>query len=396
MSFRSLPYRALPRRLLLALMLAPGMWSCGSQEALDTGGSAGPNGAGVLVVEPDSLEFAAEDGKGAVPARVDLRLFNTGSGPLHVVDVETHCGCTVPKELERDLLPPGESIVLAVSVKPPAYGKQETSLTIVTDSSQTARINVPVMLRGPKLQPPFVESAPPEVRLAGRRAGEAIEQEVLIRTIESPGPQWVSGLGGSQGFFDAHLVDVAHEEPLADEAVRRVYRFAVRSRTPVTPHAVVTDRLTIETNPPTSMRRVPAIPVTAEFTPAVRAVPHEVRLRIGDDSVFPMKRTVLLVATDDAPWSFALPDDLPDWLEVSADNLGGESAPGVKRLLVSVDEEARHVVSGETTPQRTMVRLRCTHPQCEDAELQSSFRAEARMSTRISRWTRESSIESRP
>lgn len=208
-----------------------------------------------------------------------------------------------------------------------------------------------------------------DVPLTGRRAGKPVEQEILIRTIEVPGPHWVSGLIAAHGLIEARLVDVAHEETLADEAVRRVYRFAVGAQTPVTPNVVITDVLTIETYPPSSMRRVPEISVTAEFTPAVRAVPHEVWFRLSDNATFPMKRSVLLVATDDAPWSFSFAENLPPWLEISMERPAEETAPGVKRMLVSVNEQVREIVAGEEMPQRALVRIGCKHPECDEAEL---------------------------
>jgi Protein of unknown function (DUF1573) len=356
------------RRRLAMLFLLPVISSCADGTSPDTDVVEPQPSRGVLSVDPPGIEFQAPDDGERGSRQVELRIVNTGSEPLRIGEVETRCGCTVPEDLARNLLPPGESEMLVVSVSPPRFGKRETSLAIITDSGETPRVVVPVVLQGAKLHPPYVESAPSQVRLTGRQPGELVEQEVLVRALESPGPPWVTGLLSSQQSVEAELVEVADEEVLTEEAVRRVYRFVIRSRVPESPLAIITDNLTFATGPAESMKRLPSISITADLTPVIRAVPREVRFRVNDNATFPLERTVLLIPPDDTPWSFSLPEDIPSWLQIVADQPAGD-AGGVKRIRVRINEPVSEIVSEETPPHSEFVHVACTHPECDHADM---------------------------
>lgn len=201
------------------------------------------SGNGVLAVEPSPLRVSATEKSGLSRLPAVLTLKNTGTDPLSIPHVEAKCGCMTHETFEPLVLQPGTTTELSLKVSVPRYGTRETSVVIDTDSASTPQVVVPVVLQGPELKTPYVQSVPSQLRITAHRAGEPLSDQIVIRSVESPGPQWITGLIAERETLEAEVLELPAEKRLTDQAIRRSYLFKIRSHAPESPEHIKTDVL---------------------------------------------------------------------------------------------------------------------------------------------------------
>jgi len=152
---------------------------------------------------------------------VSFVLRNNGDAPLRIIEVQTSCGCTVPRPLREGekTLDPGEKVeIQAVFNSKGRLGLQRKTITIITNDPVEPRIHltvaaevvalIEVLVDGRSLQP---------IPLGKFSAGEAIDKNIEVLPTE-PGQQLeITSL-------NVRSDSLAHElEPLAKDD-RRGYR----------------------------------------------------------------------------------------------------------------------------------------------------------------------------
>jgi hypothetical protein len=134
-----------------------------------------------LVADPPELEVRADKTE---VLEASLRLTNRGSLPVELLKLTATCACTTPRMPDKSRLAPGESTVVTVGVNPMSYGTRETLLKIATDLDSQSEIRIPINIKGPPLNPPYVRHAPVELSQRIERIGEGQTFPFAIICIE--------------------------------------------------------------------------------------------------------------------------------------------------------------------------------------------------------------------
>lgn len=144
-------------------------------------GIAAPRGP-ALVFEPSSLDFGRMNQHETRSAEVTLT--NEGDEVLMITKVEPSCGCTVA-ELPRDVLKPGESMVLPVTFDSRSFsGDQHKLISVYTNDPENPVLEIPI--EATVLVPLMID--PPRKQLGfGRvRRGEVKTEEATFTAMMAP------------------------------------------------------------------------------------------------------------------------------------------------------------------------------------------------------------------
>lgn len=310
---------------------------------------------GVLTVTPSCLEYTA--GTGA-SNRVELTVTNSGGRPIMLNAAMAGCACTSVVLPQKRMLQPGEEDVLWVTVEPPAYGSRESYIDLVTDSLPVKR--VPVLLRGKKLDPPYVRHAPSEL-LYEFTAGAALPRmEFEVLCVEPPGPtNWLSGFTERTGELLIHGPTQVEVQPVADEAVMKRYRFRLAWE----PSSREQQSLATTLMPMTasaSKRSDGNIHVRLKAASALEAIPSQlVFVNTGGIERTPStRRRVILRSITQDKWRISDVRTTESWLTAVA-SAPSEDPKGSQSLEIEIDPQ---IFDREVGP--AAVEVHTTHPHC--------------------------------
>ncbi len=78
---------------------------------------------------------------------------NVGNEPLIITNVQVTCGCTTPKGWPRDpIMPGGKSEITVAFNSTGKMGKQDKTITLVSNASGTNRVSFTTVVTAPKPQ----------------------------------------------------------------------------------------------------------------------------------------------------------------------------------------------------------------------------------------------------
>ncbi len=317
-------------------------------------------GAGALDIRPARLEIQRDESAQMIPP-ITLDLSNVGAGPLTILDVETTCGCTLPEPLSASVIAPGQSVTLHIKASVPAHGEKVSRVSVMTDSATTARIDVPVILRGRELTPPYIETAPGQVELTGTTPEQDVEQTFVVSVVEETSRTWLTGLTSDVAGFDLDHVELIKEEPLTQQTVRRWYQFRIHGWLPRIGE-VTSGALRFTTTGESSPKPIPVITLSATVMPAIRVVPRELVFRVGSGNQLPEPRRLLLIPSDDTPFSATISDDLPVWLTVTpVDGSTVQAGKSVMPFEIRISANVLDLLTDQA-PLESVIRFDSTHP----------------------------------
>jgi hypothetical protein len=113
----------------------------------------GAKGPGRIVADEATQDVRVNAENGGM-ARAEFVLRNPGGQPIHILNVESGCGCARPT-VTNSLVPPGGTTTVQVAATPPAIGDRVVLFQVRTDSKTTPtvplRLSVTVEARAPRL-----------------------------------------------------------------------------------------------------------------------------------------------------------------------------------------------------------------------------------------------------
>ena len=112
------------------------------------------------MAEPAKLQVLA-DTTSNVEASVLLK--NEGPAAIDLLEVTTKCGCMSAQPTWKPRLGPGESTRITFAVQPMSYGVRRTSMAVRTNSRDQPDVSIPIEIKGPPLNPPYVRYAPDQL-----------------------------------------------------------------------------------------------------------------------------------------------------------------------------------------------------------------------------------------
>src|SRR5579871_4519589 len=126
--------------IVITLFSTGMLWVCGvSAQAVNTGGTALPRPADVLLVKENSYNFGKiPQGR---PATTSFEIVNTGSVPLKLDNVQASCGCTTPV-WSRDPIEAGATAKIVVGYNAYAAGPFTKTVTVVYNTNMTKTLTI--------------------------------------------------------------------------------------------------------------------------------------------------------------------------------------------------------------------------------------------------------------
>ena len=150
----------------------------------------GTRSPGRLVAEEREILWRSPDselGQPLTPAKARYRLTNQGGSPVHIVAVESGCGCTKPVP-SATAIPPGQAITLDVEARPFPIGDRTVPITVRTDSPVTPTIDLRPRMIGSR-RPPFPLDAVGELAFLNVERGKLIpmgeRRQFKVRMVET-------------------------------------------------------------------------------------------------------------------------------------------------------------------------------------------------------------------
>ena len=251
-----------------------------------------------LNVSPAEAVIAREGDTSAESSRVTFTLVNRGRRPVRITKVETTCGCTVADQLNGVSVKPEESVSFKVSAAPPHFGHKETFVVIHTDVEKDPQLRIRVLLKGQEVRPPYIDSAPREIRLEGSRGGEIVSREFEVRTIERrESAAWLEREQAIGSEFKAYWCDPPIDKKFTDDDVARTYQISDwKSRTPSSANAPSRAFLDLR-GKRLAEKPFDVISVMASLVPRIRALPREVFIIIPPSGSVSENHNIAIVET---------------------------------------------------------------------------------------------------
>ena len=334
--------------LCLLVMSAVAMFAGCGDEAQSTAQAKSPGG---IVVEPAELEVLA-DKSANVDASVMLK--NRGPVSIELLEVTTRCGCMSAQRTWKPRLEPGESTQIAFSVQPMSYGVRRTSITVRTSSRDQPEITIPIAIKGPPLNPPYVRYAPDQLsKRIEAGATEATLPFSIICVEKKDEEAWFLGCECTLECVTFSAPELIEEKALDDESVRREYRvvasIAHGKSQPEQLSAMVTLKVASS-----SMRPLKSFPLRVTNEPVVYCTPAALVVRSP-----PRSYKVVVRAEEGTPFKITSAQADASWVSIEFDP---QSEDDTHVLDVNVSDAG----SGDN-PCRVI--LTTTHPQSETVEL---------------------------
>ena len=306
--------------LVVACLAGTALWAYRGREV----SSSGP---GSLTVTPAVVEVQRGESDTA-HASVELR--NTGTLAIHIDKVETSCHCTSVDVIEQMHLAPGQSTTLKLKLQLPSFGKQETSVTIHTDSSITPKIRIPIQMQGAKIHPPYFLTNVSEVRHQ-MTASDDRHVEFEVSAVESPGEPWMTGVDSSNEGFQVVSCDSSITTQYDDKALHRTYHCVldVSQYTPgETRRGTLRPRCRSE-----SMKPLPVIPVTISSAANAKAIPSQLFISRKSRKSPPIHKTVVIETAANVPNPVREVTASVDWIQI--ERLPGEETHPAYRVSIT-------------------------------------------------------------
>lgn len=155
-----------------------------------------------------------------------FRLKNTGGTSVHVVSVQSGCGCAKPT-VEPDLVKPGRTAEVRVKATAPPVGERSVEIVLHTDSPLTPEIPLKLVLVS-RRPPPFLVNAGGDLTFLTKPDDDQ-PQEVWVAAAEQngyegPHPRVESSLP----YLSFQLISRAEKPYPGRDAVQVMYSFACR------------------------------------------------------------------------------------------------------------------------------------------------------------------------
>ena len=209
-------------------------------------------------------------------ASAKFEVENVGGAPVHVVAVETTCGC-VSSSVKPEIIPPGTIAAVEVRATPLQVGEKTVSITLRTDSPATPKVELQLHIVGSRC-PPFFATAGGELSfLDGFSLAET--RELLAYNVEmvnaKPTPPLVK--------VDLPFLEIGPAKLLEESrspgpgSCNRKYGYELKMTA-----APPTDRYAgeVTVTDPWDSRHVERIRFHGENRPPIRTVPSRITLRI--------------------------------------------------------------------------------------------------------------------
>lgn len=307
---------------------------------------------------PAQAEFKGDDRNST--GLIEIDLFNRGARSAKLLRVTTSCGCTLPNPLGNPFLEAGGKTRLVITANPPAFGVKESVVTVETDSEETPQVRIPVRLFGRTLTPPYLATAPAEIRIETTFSSKPSARAFQVTCVESSGEPWLKGFKASSEKISLDVPKVVEEVRLDTDTVLRHYQTNVDLTW--NPSSGESSDVSIWLTPLTRsepMQPAPHIKVKVICISAIRAMPSGVVLSFHDDGPDKLSRQVNLLSGDDSPWSVSSVESSSPLVSVKM--IEPEAGSRDVRLVLSAakpmkDEGVRHSV----------VRIQTTHSRMRE------------------------------
>lgn len=254
---------------LLGILLLPG---CGGDSR---SGASGASGRSIVADPPELLVHADR----AVTVETSFQLRNDGKEAVELREVRTPCVCVVPKPTWKARLEPGESTVVSFGARPMSYGVRRTSLTVVTNSAVQPEISIPIEVRGPPLEPPYVRHAPDGLnQRIHPGSGDAELTFAVVCVEKKDDPPWFQACECTLDSTTFTAPEMVKEDPLDDLAVRREYRVTATFQVAEGQPERQSGQVRLKLRSP-SMRPVPPIPIHVTDETLIRCTPAALVIR---------------------------------------------------------------------------------------------------------------------
>ncbi len=268
--------------LIIVGLAGTALWAYRDREV------TGPSAPQSLTVTPAQVEVQRGESDTAL-ASVELR--NSGTRAIHIDKVETSCHCTTVETLEQLDLAPGQSTTLTLKLQLPSFGKQETLVTIHTDSASTPQVRIPIQMRGTVIHPPYIFSGSTEVRHQ-ITSGADRRVEFEISAVESPGEPWMTGVDSSHAGFSVVSCESSITTTYDETALHRTYH-CVLEVSQYTPGETLRGMLHPRGRSE-SMKPMPAIPVTITSAETAKAIPSQLFVTQKSRKSLPIQKTIVI------------------------------------------------------------------------------------------------------
>lgn len=309
-----------------------------------------------LVIEPSTLRVELTPETPDISRAVSVRLRNANRSPIKILEIVTLCGCITAESLSNPVIARGQSVELKLHLQLPHRGLQRTTVSVITDSVETPRVDLPVELVGLEPTPPFVESAPDVFHLRGTGTSGSISRELTIQTFElAQSPPWLLRMKIDRSGIQAPDF-VMSEEPTDDRRwVRRKYTTSIQAavESAASAPAFATGYLvTSGTSEPESQ----TVRLVVETVPVLRMVPRTAFVRVPQAETNLIERRIVFHAADNTePWSVSTAGDLPHWLTVAEVDLADDDQNDARAIVMQIDPSKLSYDDGKQTIQSVIL-----------------------------------------
>ena len=241
-----------------------------------------------LKVTPEFVDVKRGDSDTAMAS---IELHNTGSRAIHIEKVETSCHCTSVDSMTLMDLAPGQSTTIKLKLQLPNIGKQETSVTLFTDSPAMPKIRIPVKMQGAEIHPPYFLANPQVVRhLITGKDDRRVSFEVSA--VESPGEPWMTGFDSTNEHFSVVSCDSTITTVYDETSLHRSYR-CVLEATQFIPGETLSGLLRPKCRTE-SLKPLPIIQATIFSTATANATPSQLFVTRKSRQALPIQKTILI------------------------------------------------------------------------------------------------------
>lgn len=269
--------------LVLACLAGTGLWVYRSQAV----GANAVHSVG-LKVTPENVEVKRGESD---TEYVSVELHNPGPRAIHIDKVETSCHCTSVDTLNQMDLAPGQTTTLNLKLQLPGVGKQETSVTIYSNSVTTPKVRIPVKMQGAEIFPPYFLTNSEEVRHQ-MTSGDDRRVQFEVSAVESPGEPWITGFDSNNNAFSVVSCESAITTQYDEKSLHRTYTCTLEvSR--FTPGETLRGSLRSKCRTE-SMKPLPILSVTITSVATAKAIPAQLFITQKSRQALPISKTIVI------------------------------------------------------------------------------------------------------
>ena len=241
-----------------------------------------PMSPGKLVARQELMTWQSPVQKSFHPlgpneAQGRFELENVGGSPVHILEVQTSCGCATP-EVQPTTIAPGKTGTVVVRAVPLHIGERMVSITLNTDSPSSPKVVLQLRIVGSR-RAPFMGRAYGELNyLVGSSMSEG--RKIFADAIESSGSIPSPPIARTEmPFLEISNPTLESEAPhTLPGTIRRRYVYEVTLASKV-PSGRFVGEVTV--TDPWDTDHVERVRVHGEYLPPIRAVPSRSVIRVG-------------------------------------------------------------------------------------------------------------------